>query len=68
MSPSSTVHGGHHDTKYVTLELLLHAAFVADEFWGFMLELGRMQGPYLLQKYWYPPQYRERFKTQNIYY
>ena len=37
MSPSSTVtvHGGQHDTKYVTFELLLvlHAAFVADEFW-----------------------------------
>ena len=28
-SPSSTVHGGQHDTKYVTLEFLLHAAFVA---------------------------------------
>ena len=38
MSPSSTVHGGQHDTKNVTLELLLHAAFVADEIWGFMLE------------------------------
>ena len=38
MSPSSTVHGGQHDTKYVTLELLWQAAFVADEIWGFMLE------------------------------
>ena len=38
MSPSSTFHGGQHDTKYVTFELLLHAAFVADEIWGFMLE------------------------------
>ena len=28
MSPSSTVHGGQHDTKYVTFELLLHAAFI----------------------------------------
>ena len=37
-SPSSTVHGGQHDTKYVTFELLLHAVFVADEIWGFMLE------------------------------
>ena len=35
MSPFSTVHGGQHDTKYVTLELLLHVAFVADEIWGF---------------------------------
>ena len=39
MSPSSTVtvHGGQHDTKYVTFELLLvlHAAFVADEIWEF---------------------------------
>ena len=24
MSPSSTVHGGQHDVKYVTFELLLH--------------------------------------------
>ena len=41
MSPSSTVHGGRHDTKYVTFELLLHAAFVADEIWGFTLEPAR---------------------------
>ena len=41
MSPSSTVHGGQHDTKYVTFELLLHAAFVADEIWGCMLEPAR---------------------------
>ena len=41
MSPSSAVHGGQHDTKYVTFELLLHAAFVADEIWGFMLEPAR---------------------------
>ena len=41
MSPSSTVHGGQHDTKYVTFELLLHAAFVADEMWGFMLVSAR---------------------------
>ena len=38
MSPSSTVHGGQHDTKYVTFELLMHAAFAADEISGFMLE------------------------------
>ena len=31
MSPSSTFHGGQHDTQYVAFELLLHAAFVADE-------------------------------------
>ena len=41
MSSSSAVYGGQHDTKYVTFELLLHAAFVADEIWGFMLELAR---------------------------
>ena len=41
MSPPSTVHGGQHDTKYVTFELLMHAAFVADEIWGFMLEQAR---------------------------
>ena len=41
MSPSSIVHGGQHDTKYVTFELLMHAAFVADENWGFMLEQAR---------------------------
>ena len=34
MSPSATVHGGQHDTKYVTFELLLHAAFMADEILG----------------------------------
>ena len=38
MSPSSTVHGGQYDTKYVTVELILHAAFVTDEIWGFVLE------------------------------
>ena len=37
MSPFSTVNGGQHVTKYVAFELLLHAAFVADEIWGFML-------------------------------
>ena len=35
MSPSSTVHGGQHDIRHVTFELLLHAAFVADKIWGF---------------------------------
>ena len=29
------------DTKYVTFVLLSHAAFVADEIWGVMLELAR---------------------------
>ena len=41
MSPSFTVHVGQHDTKYLTFELLMHAAFVADEIWGFMLEPAR---------------------------
>ena len=41
MSPSSTVHGGQHDTQYVTFELQIHAAFVTDEIWGFMLEPAR---------------------------
>ena len=34
MSPSSTVHGGRYETKYVTFEYLLHAAFVADTILG----------------------------------
>ena len=38
MSPSSSVHDGQHNTKYVTFELLVHAAFAADEIWGGMLE------------------------------
>ena len=42
MAPSFTVHGGQHVTKYATLELLLHAAFVADEIWGFMPEPTRI--------------------------
>ena len=42
MSPSSTVHGGQHDIKYVTFELLLQAAFVADEIWGYIPEPARM--------------------------
>ena len=41
VSRSSTVDGGQHDTKYVTFELLMHAAFVADEIWGVMLEPAR---------------------------
>ena len=41
MLPSFTVRGGQHDTKYVTFELLMHAEFVADEIWGFMLEPAR---------------------------
>ena len=41
LSPSSTVHGCQHDTKYVAFELLLHAAFVADEAWVDMLEPAR---------------------------
>ena len=42
MPLSSAVHGGQYDTKYVTVELLLHAAFAADEIWGFMLEPARI--------------------------
>ena len=34
MPPSSTVYGGQDDTKYVEFEVLLHAAFVADEILG----------------------------------
>ena len=30
------------NTEYVTLEFLLHAAFVTDEIWGYMLEPARM--------------------------
>ena len=41
MSPSSIVHGGQHDTKYVTFEFLMHAAFVVDGIWGFMPEPAR---------------------------
>ena len=44
MSPSSTVHGGQHDTKYVTLELRLHAVFVPNEVWGSLLEPARSGG------------------------
>ena len=29
---------GQQETQYVTFELLLHAAFVADEIWGDVLE------------------------------
>ena len=51
MSPSSTVHGGQHDTKYVTFELIMHTAFVADEIWGFTFEPARTPalfcGPFL---------------------
>ena len=43
MSPSSAVHGGQHNTKYVTFELLLRAAFVADEIWGDLLEPAHIQ-------------------------
>ena len=38
MSPSSVVHGGLYDTKYVTLEQILRAAFVADKTWVVYLE------------------------------
>ena len=59
MSPSSTVHGGQHDTKYVTFELLMHAAFVADEIWSFMLETARTS--YIILKH-------VRQSTSTIYY
>ena len=42
MSPCSTVHGSQHDNKYVTFEVLMHAAFVVDEIWGFVPEPARM--------------------------
>ena len=45
VTPCSTVQGGQHDTKYVTSKLLMHAAFVADEIWGFMLEPARSGTP-----------------------
>ena len=38
MSTSSIVYGGQDDTKYVTFEQLLHAAFMADKIWGDKLE------------------------------
>ena len=41
MSPSTIDHGGQYDTKYVTFEQLLHAAFVADTIWGDKLEPAR---------------------------
>ena len=47
MSPSSTVHGSQHDTKYVTFELLLRAALVADEIGGNMLEPARRMFEYV---------------------
>jgi len=50
MSPSSTVHGGQHDTEYVAFELLTHAAFLADEMLGFILEPVRNQYPKQKQK------------------
>ena len=39
MPPSSTVHGGQHDTKYFTS--ILKSAFVADEVWGDTIEQAR---------------------------
>ena len=46
MSPSSIVYGGQHDTTYVTFELLMDAAFVVDEIWGFMPETARTSIPF----------------------
>ena len=45
MSPSSTVHCGQDETKYVTFKLLMHAAFVVDEIWGFLPEPARTGVP-----------------------
>ena len=42
MSPSPDIHGGQHDTKHVAFELLWHAAFVADESWGYILQPARV--------------------------
>ena len=42
MTPSYAVHDGQHDTEFVTFVLLVHAAFVADEIWGFVLEPARI--------------------------
>ena len=36
-SAPSAVHGRQYDTKYVTFEQLLHAAFVGDTIWGVCL-------------------------------
>ena len=41
MPPFSTVHGGQHNTKPVTFELMLRAAFVADKICYDMLEPAR---------------------------
>ena len=41
MWPSFPVHGGQRNTKYVTFELLSHAAFGTDENWDDMLETAR---------------------------
>ena len=54
-SPSSTVYGGQHDTKYVTFELLTHAAFVSDKIWGFTLEPGRGRQRRHASVAWAPP-------------
>lgn len=48
MSPSSTVHGGQYETKYGTLEILSHAAFVTDESWRDMPEPAHVKFELLL--------------------
>ena len=58
MSPPSTVHSGQHDTKYVAFELLMHAAFVADEIWGFMPEPARIRKYQGGAVYFGPSKYR----------
>ena len=59
------MNGGQHDTKDVTFELLMHAAFVADEIWGFMPEPARMI--YYVQYVFveYLKQYREHSTAQH---
>ena len=41
MPSFSTVHGGQYDTKYVTFQVRLHAAFVAETCWGGKLKSAR---------------------------
>ena len=65
MSPSSTVHGGQHDTKYVTFQFLMHAAFVADEIGGFMLEPACTQIRKIKFEFGYEPSIRHHTTTPH---
>ena len=51
---STVVHGGQHDTKYVTFDLIMNAAFVADEVRGFMLDPARICTKYLYTRHIIP--------------